>query len=170
MDDAARRVKPSALRALLRTRQERERQALAEVGARLSALAEAERGRARAGAALAEAEAARARGEAAIYAALSEGVGMSPAELEGRRAALLRLTEGVLAREKEVASAVKAVKTAAAAVAESRRAYADRMRDTRKWTQIDDRAATARRRHAADAEELETEDETSLRFRGGVAP
>lgn len=169
MDDTARLVRPSDLAALLRTRRERERSALVELHACLARLAETEGRRTAAEDALAQAEADRARGEAAIYEGLAAGTAaLSPAELDGRRAALGALTDAVTAAQGGVLEAERAIVAAHAAIGEARAAHAQRLRDTSKWVQIEGRAGAARKRHADSVEEIETEDETSLRFRGAL--
>lgn len=171
MVEAARRVAASDLRAMVRHRQQRESTALAEMQAKLARAAAAETRLADARTGLEAREADRTRGERAVYDRLGEGEPLTPPQLQEQLGALSRLSEAVEEAEGDLARAQSQLIEALEAVAEARENYARHARDAAKWVRIEEAASDGRRRDLEEREELELEDDVSLRHgsQGGEA-
>jgi hypothetical protein len=163
MDDAALRVRPSGLRALVRLRADRERRALLDLRSKLAEKDAAAAARDRAARVLSHEEAARTARESRLYEALPERGPLTAEAMAADQASIGRWSESVETAASRVDAAQVELDAAMEAARDSRAVYAVRARAVRKWTRIQDLIATARRRHAEASDEQETEDEILTR-------
>ena len=157
MDDQAGRLSMAGLRALTRCREARERQALAELRARLAMLDSATA----AGEALREdlerQEAGRRGREAAMYAAMV-GRPLSVGQLDGYRSTMARLGDGVEEIAGRLAQAESERSTAERRAERARAIFQDRLRQSHKSRRIEDKAVSLRRRRLEALEEWTAEE------------
>lgn len=164
MDEAALRVAPAGLRLMVRHRQDRENLALAEMQAALGRLVQTETAVVQAARHRDDCLETRIREERGIYDRLaSSEEALTPGQLGEQLTALSRLTEAVEAADRELSDAGSAVTIAKAHLEEMRTQYARCARDAAKWVRIEDSATEIRRRDSELRDELEVEDEVSLR-------
>jgi len=166
MDDAALRVRPSGLRALVRVRADRERQALLELHARLADRDAAIEARDRAARELAQKESSRRSREALIYESLKSLGPIAAEAVAAHQVAIGRWSELVETAASRVAAAQIDLDDAGDAARDARARYAVRARAARKWTRIEVLVATARGRLSEAAAEREMEDDTLSRRLG----
>ena len=159
MDDAALRVKTSNLRALVRVRRIRERQALLDLQRALT-------DRDTAGAALDDAqtvlaseETLRSAREVEVYGALPNAGPQTADFVLGRHIAIGRWTEVVEEAASHLDGAQFRLDQADEAAEAARARYAVRARAVRKWTRIEALAADAKNRQDEAAGEQDLEDD-----------
>jgi hypothetical protein len=161
MDDAALRVNPSSLQALVRLRGTRERQALLELQRSLADRDASRAARDNAQSVLAAAEVVRSARESALYDALPTAVAGSAYAVHAQHAAVERWTEVVDEAAGRRDEAQFHLEAADEAAQDARNRYAARARASRKSTRIEALVAGAKCRRDEAAVEREIDDDTN---------
>ncbi len=162
MDDAARRVNPIPVRALLRCRQAREQGALREVQRSIHACHTAEQRQRHAIDTQLRHEDYRHAHEAGLHDAM-RGRLQTAARILTARDELEALAEHAVNLATDRVDAVQARLDARDRLAEARQLHARRARQTRKWQRTLDRVETAHRTYRDEQDETELDDEIADR-------
>jgi hypothetical protein len=164
MADAAGGMNLPQIKALARLRRERERRALQDLVALRQREAEAELARDTAGRNLETEKHGRRDGESQIYRSLAKAGPLQPGGLERHREAIRRLSARVDEASGHLDAASTALVDAGQAVDAGRTRLTRRMRDRRKWEQIESRLQTMDLERLQTRTEREIDDDIELRY------
>lgn len=163
MDEAARRVNPVPLQALMRLRKRREEEALHEVRLSIQAQQMAEQAVGQARLAVVRHDEHRRSTETGLMERMRNTLQTSDKILAARER-LERLAEQAVRLSERQADAEQNQADAEAELAASRAEHARRVRARQKWSRTLERVETARRTYAEAQEEAELEEEAADRF------
>lgn len=164
MADAAGSVNLPQLAALVRLRRERERRAVEELAALRRRKVEAEQAREAAERRVETEETARQTGEQRVYRVLRQTAPLSPAGLEHHCETIRNLSRHVAEASKHRQTTTAALHEADEAVERGRIRLVAKVRDRRKWSEIEARVQDTSHRHMQMVTERESEDDIDLRY------